>query len=329
MIGLDREPYRALESENVRRTMSTKYFAYFLSLPERTLRALASVGGGIALLVLDTLVPQVIKGTTVYRILIGDGLRFVVERVAGITALVPDVSLPPLPHDYQARKLAGTALESLGLMAVQFSPLWVFAIAGDAAAGGKHFLRRLEEQLKHDGVIDPEFMIDGVVDLLDTMQRASRATAITIDTPPLSRNDLESMSAELRAAYLNVFEGSVNLLPRLDRLWSRMLQASIESRIPLPQLAGYMAQSSQAWLGKGKGALRALGRTGSDLAGEQILSGYQRALDELASGGARAFLRVRISPYLQAAQRQFAPEFQSWTEAGIARAVAWSRSARE
>jgi hypothetical protein len=39
----------------------------------------------MALLVLDPLVPRVMKRTTIYRILIGNELRFVVERGTCIT----------------------------------------------------------------------------------------------------------------------------------------------------------------------------------------------------------------------------------------------------
>ena len=122
--------------------MIKRWLVYILSLPERLLRALASVVGGTALVLLETLVPTGFKGMTIYRILIGDGLRFLVERIAGI----PSLGLPVLPADYQRRKFIGSAIEGLGLIAVQFSPLWVFAIAADAASGSQIFLRRLAGQ---------------------------------------------------------------------------------------------------------------------------------------------------------------------------------------
>jgi hypothetical protein len=291
---------------------------FLLSIPERLLRAATGIVGGAALSLVDVLLPDALRKTTIYRILFGDTLRFAVERVAGVPPLSTGEETP-LPQDFQARKLAGTAIESLGLLAVQFSPLWVFAIAGDAAAGSKLFLHRLEGYLKQEGVIDPTVEVGGLADLLDALQQASRATAITIDTPPLSRQELERMSSELKAAYREVFKGSMNLVPRIEQLWSRMQLASAESGISLQQIAGYMARSSQTWITKGRRTLKALGRTGTDLAGEQILSGYQRTLDELTSGGPRAFVQVRFSPYLQAARRQFNPETQSWTEMLIGR----------
>jgi len=291
---------------------------FLFSMPERLLRAATGIVGGAVLSLIDVLLPDALRKTTIYRILFGDTLRFAVERVAGVPPLSTGGEAP-LPQDFQARKLAGTAIESLGMLAVQFSPLWVFAIAGDAAAGSKLFLHRLEGHLKQEGVIEPTVEVGGLADLLDALQQASRATATTIDTPPLSRHELERMSSELKEAYRKLFKGSLNLVPRIDQLWSRMQLASAESGVSLQQIAGYMARSSRGLITKGRRTMKALGRTGTDLAGEQILSGYQRTLDELTSGGPRAFLQVRFAPYLQAARRQFKPETQSWTEMLIGR----------
>jgi hypothetical protein len=298
-----------------------KRVLFFLSIPERMLRALAGIVGGALLQLLDVLIPGALKSTTIYRVLIGDGLRFAVERVAGMPPAIGSEGIAPLPRDYQARKLAGTAIESLGLLVVQFSPLWVFAIAGDAAAGSKVFLQRLEGHLKHEGVIAPEVEVDELTDLLDALQRASRTTATTIDAPPLSRAEIRALVKELREAYRQVFMGSANLAPRLDHMWSRMQLASREGGVSLLEVASYMSANSQRWFTRGRGAMRAFGRTGKELVGEQILEGYQRTLDELASGGLPAFLRVRISPYLLAARGQFDPQVGSWTEAVLWRIV--------
>ena len=296
---------------------------YTLSLPERLVRAAVGLVGGALLAVLDVLLPQALRSTTVYRILFGDSLRFALERIAGVTPARE--TLPPLPRNFQARKMAGTAIESLGLLAVQFSPLWVFAIAGDAAAGSKLFLRRLEGHLKNEGVIDAGVEVRGLVDLLDALQRASRATAAMIDTPPLSRADLEAMAVDIRSAFQALFVGTTDLIPRLDRIWLRMEQMSAESGLSVGALAGYMARSSRSLLARSRGTMRALGRTGSDLAGEHVLQGYTRTLDELAEGGGRAFLQVRMQPYLLAVRELFTADHRTWTEKAIARLVGRTR----
>jgi hypothetical protein len=289
--------------------------AFILSLPERCLRALASLFGGTALLIIETLVPAGLKGTTLYRILIGDGLRFIIERVAGI----PAVGIPAMPADYQQRKLLGSAIEGLSILAVQFSPLWVFAIASDAVSGGQTFLLRLVEQLKRQGVIAEGEQIDDLTDLLDAFQTASRTTVGLIDTPPLTRAELEQMANEMRLAYGQVFRDSRDLVPRFERIWRQMNEVSALPQLSLTALARFMSLEAHTWVKRSRGLVKAMGVTGSDLFGEHVLEGYQRTLDELKEGGPRAYLRIRFAPYRQAAAAQFQPGMKSWTERKLMR----------
>ena len=55
---------------------------YLASLPERTIRSLASVAGGTTMLLTETLFPEVLRDTTMYRIFVGDTQKFVIEKVA-------------------------------------------------------------------------------------------------------------------------------------------------------------------------------------------------------------------------------------------------------
>ncbi len=297
------------------RKLSTNWWTYLLSLPERTLRALASLIGGGLLISLDLLLPSAIKRTTIYRLLIGDGLRFIVERIAGI----PMEGLSLLPHDYQRRKLAGSALEGLGLLAVQFSPLWVFAIAGDVASGGQVFLRRLVAHLKRHGVIKQDESIDDLTDLLDAVQVASRATVSAIDTPPLTRPELEQIAGEMKNAYGKLFRGTADLLPRLEKIWVEMIELSTSPHISLFALARFMAVEVKAWASKSGGVVKAMGATGTELFGEHILEGYLRALTDLRIGGPLAYLKIRFAPYRQAAGDQFLRSNPSWIEKQITR----------
>jgi hypothetical protein len=289
--------------------------AFILSLPERGFRALASLLGGTALLVIETLVPAGLKGTTLYRILIGDGLRFLIERVAGI----PAAGMAAMPVDYQQRKLLGSAIEGLSILAVQFSPLWVFAIAGDAVAGSHTFLLRLVEQLRRQGVIAEGEQVDDLTDLLDALQTASRTTVGLIDTPPLTRAELEQVANEMRLAYKQVFQDSRDLLPRIERIWRQMNEMAVPPLLSLTALARFMSIEARTWVKRSRELMKAMEVTGSDLFGEHVLDGYQRTLDELKEGGPRAYLRVRFAPYQQAATAQFQPGMRSWTERKLLR----------
>src|SRR5512146_2323867 len=137
-----------------------KGFGYLLSLPERTIRSLAAVAGGTTSILTETLFPDALRGTTLYKIFLGDSQRFMIEKIALVhreageagAAAVADAA----PEDFVQRKIAGTALEAAGLLAMHFSPLWVFAIAGDAAAGSNEFIQRLVVQLKRNNVLQPD-----------------------------------------------------------------------------------------------------------------------------------------------------------------------------
>jgi len=291
-------------------------WSYYLSFPERCLRAAASLIGGSLLIFLDTLLPRGLKGTTLYRILIGDGLRFLVERIAGIA---PSEGLPILPGDYHRRKLAGSAIEGLGLLAVQFSPLWIFAIAGDVAAGGQSFLRKLVLQLKQQEVIGANEQIDDLTDLLEAFQTASRTTVGLIDTPPLTRKELEEMAKQMKLAYGRIFHDSRDLLPRFERIWRQMNEISASPHVSLTALSRFMSLEARAWVKRSRGWVKAVGTTGTEMFGVSVLEGYQRTLDELKGGGFNAYFRVRFIPYRQAAQVQFRAETLTWTQRQLSR----------
>ena len=107
---------------------------FMLSLPERTIRSLAALGTGTTSLLSETLFPEVLRETTLYRIFVGDAQNFIIDRVAQVKT---EAEAEGGGEDYLQRKMVGGALETAGLLAMHFSPLWVFAIAGDAAGGGE------------------------------------------------------------------------------------------------------------------------------------------------------------------------------------------------
>ena len=141
-----------------------KHLMYTLSLPERTIRSLAALAGGTTTLLTEILFPEFLRNTTIYNVSFGMMQRFIVERVAGIESETNENQIN-LDDDYVQRKMAGTALEAAGLLAMRFSPLWVFAIAGDVAGGSKVFLKRLVKHLKENNIIAQEAEASELVDV--------------------------------------------------------------------------------------------------------------------------------------------------------------------
>ena len=112
------------------------YLALSLSLPERAARALGSLVGSSTLLLTKTLIHTAIKNSNSYRFTHGMFQTFLISNVAQIDDIETDLVLK---EHFLNRKLLGTSLEAAGLLTMHLFPVWVFAIASDAAKGGQVF----------------------------------------------------------------------------------------------------------------------------------------------------------------------------------------------
>lgn len=290
---------------------------YLLSLPERTVRSLAAVAGGTTSLLTDTLFPESLRGTTMYKIFVGDAQRFVIEKVAAVQREAAAQPEAPQAENYMQRKIVGGALETAGLFAMHFSPLWVFAIAGDAAAGTSVFLQRLTEQLKQNGVIPENTQVTALADLLEAVHDTSRQSASAIDTPPLSREELGQLADDMMSGYGRMFTKATDLLPRMEEIWSQMERIADRQNISIDALSGVLTMDVAQWAKKGVGAVLALGQTGGDLLGEHILDSYVNTLEKVSEQGVTEYISDRMTPFLQCAIGHFDPNKASWTESLI------------
>lgn len=302
-----------------------KGLGYLLSLPERTLRSLAAVTGGTTSLLTETLFPEVLRGTTLYKVFLGDTQRFLVEKVAQVQREAgegrADADAGDSQEDYMQRKIAGTALEAAGLLAMHLSPLWVFAIAADAAAGSNEFLQRLVVQLKRNNVLPPDAEIAGLHDLLAAIQETSRRSAAAVDAPPLSPEEISKLAGEMTENYGRMFASVTNLLPRFETLWKRMESLASQENVSLERLGGILTMDVAEWSRKGFGAVLAVGQTGADLFGERVLASYERTLDAVAREGVAGYLSRQMRPFLQAAMDAFSPARKTWIESLLGKAA--------
>lgn len=287
---------------------------YLLSLPERSLRALASLVGGASVFLADTLLPEVLQGTTIYKILIGDTQRFLIERLAQMEQRYSSDASGEIPEDFVQRKAAGTILEAVGLLAFHFSPMWILAIAGDASAGSKVFLERLIKHLKEQGVVPEESNINSLVDLIEATQTASRISVKGVDTPPLSRSDLEAFVQELSNAYGEVFLQVPELMKNFEGLWNRMENVSKREELSMAELSGMMTIQAADWGKKSVGTLLAVGKTGGQLFGEKILQSYKETLDMVSRHGAKQYLKQYMAPFIDRSLQHFEQGHETWIE---------------
>ena len=97
---------------------------YALSLPERTVRSASAAVGGVSKLLTDSLLPESVRETTLYRVMIGNTQKFVIESLGNVKTKEGE----KLPDDFVARKIVGNVVDAAGIFAFRFSPLWVFAL---------------------------------------------------------------------------------------------------------------------------------------------------------------------------------------------------------
>jgi hypothetical protein len=293
---------------------------YLLSLPERSLRALASLVGGVSVFLADTLLPDSLRGTTIYKLVIGDTQRFLIERIAQLELEGQSFTLfQEIPDNYVQRKAAGTVLEAAGLLAFHFSPLWVFAIAGDVSSSSKVFLDRLLVRLRENGIIPEEAVIHDLVDLVEATQSASRMSVTAVDTPPLSRKELVALVEDLKDAYGSMFMQIPGLTNHLEGLWTWMEKISEQENISLMELSGVMTVQAAHIGRKSVGMFLAVGKTGSELFGERILQSYRETLNVVSEVGFKKYLREYMAPFVEKSLQHFERSRESWIEQKIRR----------
>ena len=124
---------------------------YVLSLSERTLRAAAVGLSGLLYEATQVLLPAWLRRTRLYRAIVAGTLRIAIELVGSAAGVLPtdDISAQELA----LRKAAGTGIELAGLMAIGWSPLWLFAATADLTGGTRTYLQALVSELRRDGLL--------------------------------------------------------------------------------------------------------------------------------------------------------------------------------
>lgn len=277
---------------------------FVVSLPERAVRSLAAGVGGVSRLVTDTLLPKTLRDTTFYKYVLGNTQRFIIEGIGEVEGSYAAEAGGALPDNYVPRKIVGNVVDAAGMFAFHFSPLWFFALVGDAAGGSKVYLQRIVTELKKDGALPADASVTAAEDLLDALTAASARTAMPLDTPPLSRAELGKLKNEIADGYGAVYSRGAALLPTPADLWAQFMKLHEAEKIPLLQLSGAMALSGAKAVGKATGGLF----------WEKVVLSYGASLDEVRSRGFAAFFAEASAPYLQAVAKAFAPARKTFTE---------------
>ncbi len=298
---------------------SLEVLGYTLSLPERTVRSLAALLGGTTTLLTDSLLPESLRGSTTYHVTIGLFQKFLVEKMAQVQNSKGQLDQEKIKDKFVQRKLLGNMLEAAGLLTMRFSPLWILAIAGDAAGGSKVFLNRLIDHLKTNDVIDASQEPKELVDVLEAVQHASVKSATALDQPPLSRAELSELANEMKESYGKVLSTSTGLLPDLTKIWDDMEDLSEKQKVSLEELMGMMVFEAASLLDKTVGTVSAVGKTGVELFDENIVQSYRKTLERVSLEGVDGYLSNHYQPFWEAFKGHFDMGKKTWLERKLTR----------
>jgi hypothetical protein len=291
-------------------------YQYILSLPERAIRSLGALSGGLLREIGEVALPPAIRRTILYRTMVGVTLRFLIEQLGEVEGIYP--SETRLAENFILQRTASHGIELLGILAFRASPVWVLAALADVTGGGQKLLRQIANALKEEGLLEADAHFETMEQILGGLEKASAHLALTLNMPPINvaglRREWEMLKTELKSIPPDRLPG----MDLLERTWAALrLSAQTQNRTVFA-LSSLMAISTLShvpanllWLSKAAGSAA---RRTTGIVGGAILDHYSKSLDDIARAGFSGYWTREFRPYLRAAAEQFAPEHGSLTE---------------
>ncbi len=284
-----------------------KLRTYIYSLPERLVRSIAGLGGGVILEVGDVLLPARVRRSRLYDSLVGSTLRFLVEQVGQIEAPSAE-GAEPLPPDFLIRRTAGNVVELAGIASFRASPVWVLAALSDLAGAGRELISEIGAALIEERLLDPGREFHTVEQLLDGLERTTGRLTETVNTPPLDVAALRAEWTEIRAQAARFPPASIPV-DRLRSQWRELKETAAEQGRPVVQVASAVALAAVRelpdnvrWLSR---AARVGGRRAGEVLGGGLLDHYQKSLGEIRDAGYLNYWLREFQPYWKGALAQF------------------------
>ena len=287
---------------------------YLLSLPERVIRSLSALSGGLLRELGDVVLPASLRRTALYRNMVEVALRFMIEEVGQVEGMYPTEG--HLSKNFLLQRGAGHGIELLGILAFHASPVWVLAALADATGGGRRMIAEISDELRKEGLIEGRF--ETVEELLDGLERTSGHLADAFNLPPVDIPSLRREWEQLKQNVQSIPPKNVPNMERIEGVWERIRRSAEEQDRSVFTVSSLMAVSAVAhvpanvlWLSK---ATRSAARRTGKVLGEAVLDHYVETLAEINRTGFLAYWSREFRPYLHAAAAQFAPGHESLTE---------------
>jgi len=295
---------------------SSAPYKYLLSLPERAIRSLGALSGGLLHELGNVALPASVRRTTLYRTMVEVALRFLIEEVGQVEGVFPNEGR--LAENFILKRTASHGIELLGILAFHASPVWVLAALADATGGGRKLILEISEALQEEGLLEPGARFETMDQVLSGLEKTSDHMATTLNMPPVDIAGLRREWAQLKDELANIPPKNVPRLDRIEGVWANLRSTAKQQGKTVFGLSSLLAVSTVAhvpanvlWLSRA--ARSAMRRTGRVL-GDAVLDHYTEALGEIASTGFFAYWSREFRPYLKGAAEQFAPEHKSLTE---------------
>jgi len=295
-------------------TPRSRYY-YLLSLPERVLRSLGALSGGLLREIGTVALPVAVRRTALYRNMVDVALRFLIEEVGQVEGVYP--SEGRLAENFLLKRTASHGIELLGILAFHASPIWVLAALADASGGGRKLIQEMSQGLKEEGLLDSEASFESMEDVLDGLEKASSHLADTLNIPPIDVPGLRREWERLREELKQIPPKNLPTLSSLEHLWAGLQDSARQQGRSVFTVSSLMAISTirhlpggVLWLSK---VARSAARTTGNVLDHSILDHYSRTLAEISSTGFAEYWSREFHPYLRAAAQQFAPGRESLT----------------
>lgn len=285
---------------------------YIVSLPERGIRSTVSLVTGVTSLITKSLIPAKLKNSLTYKFTFGLFQQFLMESIAEIKSEDKEFDLE---ENYIAKKTVGTIVEGMGLLAMNFSPLWLFAIISDVAGGSKVYFERLIFHLKSNKVIAEDSNYTNITELLDGIRKSSITAANAIDTPPISDKEFQAFKDSLSLEIKKNVTDTRELLNSIDELWVKMTTIKNKENITMNQLSGAMVLDLMKKSSiKSYGFVKATSSLSLEIFNTIIIKSYKSTLDDINKNGIKDYINLHMKPFIKQSNKHFHPKKQTLTE---------------
>jgi hypothetical protein len=273
---------------------------YLLTVPERVIRSLTALGGGLVREFAAVSIPAAVRRSRLYQNVVDAMLRCLIEEVGDVEGVYRDQ--PTVSSAFLTRRAAGNLIELAGFAAFRASPVWVLAALADVCGMSRHLIPEIADALQADGLLDCATRFTTIDQVLDGLERTSARLAAAINAPPLD-------VAELRRELAAIRDEARRIRPAAMPSPEQMASVDLRRTAQEQQRSIFQTSSLLAVAAARAGAIR----TGQ-VVGSTLLQHYSTTLAELRRAGFVPHARTQLAPYARAAAAQFSPGRRTLTD---------------